>query len=127
MNFGHFAGINGLAPFDRGDGRGNVRDLPPRLVNNTFTFTKRDRGVAYWNTSTSGITLNIPDERVFGRFPNGFSLALFTGSSSGTITVQGPAGVTILEGTGTGSFVIPAGSSRLLAKIPDTLNQWRLW
>lgn len=127
MTPGHFAGLQAAGPLDRRDGRGNVRDLPPRVFNTAKTFSIRDRGIAHWKTDGTAYTWTIPDERIVGTFPNGFSVPVFNHGSAGNVSITPAAGVTLTEGTAGGTFALTPGSSRLLSKVPDTVNQWRLW
>lgn len=129
MNMGHFAGIMAAGPLDRRDGRGNLRDLPPRIRNQDFTFSVRDRGIAQWRTSGTGATFTwtIPDERIVGLFPDGFSVPLFNAGGNGQVSVTPASGVALIEGTTSGTFALLTGNSRLLCKIPGTINGWRLW
>lgn len=127
MNMGHFAGLQSAGPLDRRDGRGNLRDLPPRVRNSNHTFSIRDRGVAQWKTDAFSYTWTIPDERIVGAFPEGFSVPLFNHASSQQPTISPAAGVTLIEGPTTGAFVLTPGNSRMLSKVPGLLNTWRLW
>jgi hypothetical protein len=127
MNLGHFAGLQAAGPLDRRDGRGNVRDLPPRVRNESFVFSVRDRGIAQWKTNTTAYTWTIPDERTVGTFPDGFSVPVFNHGGSGNISIATGFGVTLTEGATSGSISLLPGNSRLLCKVPGTVNQWRLW
>lgn len=127
MNMGHFAGLQAAGALDRRDGRGNVRDLIPRVRNEALTFSIRDRGYSLWKTDGAAYTWTIPDERVVGLFPEGFSIPLFNHGSAGNVSVTSAAGVTLTEGTTTGTFSLAPGAGRLLVKVPRTTNQWRLW
>jgi hypothetical protein len=127
MNLGHFAGLQAAGPLDRRDGRGNVRDLPPVVVNSNKTFNIRDRGRAQWKTDTGTYAWQIPDERIVGSFPDGFSVPVFNHGTSGNANIVPLSGVSLTEGTTSGSFALGPGASRLLVKVPGTLNQWRLW
>lgn len=128
MNMGHFAGLQSAGPLDRRDGRGNLRDLgAPVVRRSNWTLSLRDRGCMQWSVSGGTNTLTIPSFITIRQLPNGFSVPLV--AHTGSLQVTPESGVTLTEGTTSGTITIAAGNSRLLTLGPflETVGQtWRL-
>jgi hypothetical protein len=128
MNLGHFAGLNGQHPLDRSDGRGNLRDLGDPVTRRAdWTLSIRDRGRAQWSVNGGTNILTIPSFITIRQLPDGFSVPLIV--HVGSLQVTPASGVTLTDGTTTGTITLVAGESRLLTLSPffDTVGQvWRL-
>ena len=128
MNLGHFAGLIADGSLDRRDGRGNLRDLGSPVVRRaSWTLDVRDRGRVQWSVSGGTNTLTIPSFITIRQLPNGFSVPLI--AHSGSLQVTPAFGVTLTEGTTSGTITLAAGQSRLLTLGPflETVGQtWRL-
>jgi hypothetical protein len=105
------------------DERGNLRDIPPNTQNANYTFVLLDRGRNVIKTNTTAYTWTIPLESTTN-FPNGSAITVCNDGSAGAVTISPAGGVTLLNGSTTGSFTLGDGQIRTLIKI--STNRWRI-
>jgi hypothetical protein len=92
-----------------------------------WTLSIRDRGRMQWTVSGGTLVLTIPSFITIRQMPNGFAVPLV--AHLGSLQVTPASGVTLTDGTTSGTITLASGESRLLTLGPflDTVGQaWRL-
>lgn len=105
------------------DSRGNLRDIPPNVQNAAYTFALTDRGRGVLKTNTTAYTWTLPLESSVA-FPDGTAISVVNDGSAGAVTISPAGGVTLIDGSATGSVTLAANSSRTLYKVGA--NRWRV-
>lgn len=130
MNTGTFAGISGGVDTSGATAFGVpvtsavTTTVPPRVANGNTTIVRTDRGRCVRKSDTSTPTWFIATAAVSGWTGDGSVIGIFNDGGSGALTLTPESGVTLTEGTTTGSITVAAGQGRMLHEVE--LNVWRL-
>lgn len=105
------------------DSRGNLRDIPPNVQNAAYTFALTDRGRGVIKNNTTAYTWTLPLESSVA-FPDGTAITIVNDGSAGNVTISPAGGVTLIDGTTSGTFTLVANNARTLYKVGT--NRWRV-
>lgn len=101
----------------------DARDIGVRVSNAATDIVFSDRGGCVQKTNASTPTWTVTSDAVGGWDRNVAVIAANDGTS-GAVTISPGAGVTLIAGTTSGAFSLPAGESRLLHRV--AANSWRV-
>lgn len=101
----------------------DARDIIARVSNASTNFTYNDRGGAVVKDDTSAPTYTIPTDATAGWNGN-HAILVSNDGASGSVTVSPAGGVTLLNGTTSGSLTLAPGESRTIWRV--RANRWRV-